>query len=165
MKKVCFLASVVILVGGAWSSAKACDCEGGLSVSDYWRYSSAIFSGTVISADSNEVLVRVSKVWKGNKPQETTLKQTGWNCDVDFMIGQDYLVYAQLTQENKLQTNICLGTKLFTEAALDVVELDALAAKEKQPAPPPASHGDLKLRMEKIISSAQNHASALTLCQ
>ena len=114
----------------------------------------AVFSGKVATigrgqaagpSDAVQVTFAVARVWKG--PEEATIAVhtagSSASCGVEFVAGQEYLVYAQ-TVEGRLEASLCSRTTQLTMAGEDLTVLGAGRAPASAPgggtsAPLPAS--------------------------
>ena len=92
---------------------------------------SVVFSGKVLEVvrkpGSSSIVVkfRAEKAWKGNVSKRISLS-TGADsalCGFNFEVGKSYLIYAQGTDANNLQTNICTRTAGLTNAKADLKAL------------------------------------------
>jgi len=106
--------------------------------------SDAVFAGKVVriekedgiiisSADPVKVVFAVSQVWKGEEKAEidlTTARDSA-SCGYDFIVGVEYLVYAN-NSETGLTTGLCSRTMSLSMADED------LAALGEGVFPPPA---------------------------
>jgi hypothetical protein len=73
------------------------------------------FGGTII----NKVVLTVVKSWRTSEIKEYTIYMNG-GCRVWFEKGKTYIVYAKNDKENKLTTNMCMGTGDITLSAKDL---------------------------------------------
>jgi hypothetical protein len=129
MKKILLLGTSLFVLSA--NAALACSCAPTTPQQSLER-SNAVFSGKVINvakfSNSSESGVRVtfdvSKVWKGTNKQKlvVTTSDSSASCGYSFQEGKEYLVYAS-SQENKLQTGLCSGTKSLSEARTDLAAL------------------------------------------
>lgn len=88
----------------------------------------AVFSGRVLEIirkpENNQIAVklRTEKLWKGNVSKQVTIT-TGADsalCGYNFEVGKSYLIYAQGSNANNLQTNLCTRTAELTAAKADI---------------------------------------------
>ena len=93
----------------------------------------AVFAGRVtavaVPADRSgtsplQVTFAVSRSWKGaDRPTiSVTTPSSSASCGVDFVDGQEYLVYARAS-EGVLQTNLCSRTSTLAAAGDDIAAL------------------------------------------
>ena len=134
MYKISLLLFLVIFFMNA-NIASACMCAGNLPSLEALQESSAVFAGRVTnietpvgllmsSADSVRVTLEISRSWKGT-PYKTlvlTTSRSESSCGYSFREGEDYIVYAY-GEENKLGTDICSRTSLFSDAQEDLLVL------------------------------------------
>ncbi len=136
MKKLLVITTSLLILNT--NSAQACSCLP-TTPKQSLEGSSAVFSGRVIdvveqtsdraessnSLDSGfKVTFEVSKVWKGKNERRVAVmtSDSSASCGYSFEEGKEYLVYAS-NQEAKLQTGLCSGTKLLSEAQPDLAVL------------------------------------------
>jgi LPXTG-motif cell wall-anchored protein len=110
------------------SCVYACSCIQPGPPAEALTNASAVFSGQVqtISAVGNslQVTFTVKSVWKGTE-QATIVVNTptsSASCGVEFVQGQEYLVYAD-EAEGQLQTNLCSRTAQLAAAGEDIAAL------------------------------------------
>ena len=94
----------------------------------------AVFSGEVMGIKENSglfgshgktVLFAVKETWKGPSAMEFAIKtgSGGGDCGVAFVVGEEYLVYANLSdmyEEQSWSTTICSPTKVLMDASKDL---------------------------------------------
>ncbi len=123
MRKTTSIAiAIIAFTFAAAETSLACSCR--LSqdslkkqVSNAYKESAAIFSGTVKSvetaANGNEVIVKfsVKDTWKGAIGKEVTVMTAldSSMCGYDFEVGKEYLVYAYGTVD-ELGVGLCTRT-------------------------------------------------------
>lgn len=115
--------------------AVACSCVGIPSLEEGFSEAQAVFRGEVIGIKENSgflgngygktVLFAVKETWKGPSEKEFSILtgDGGGDCGVAFVIGQDYLVYANLSdmyKEQSWSTTICSPTKELGAATKDL---------------------------------------------
>ena len=88
-----------VLVVAQPSSAEACGCGGAAPSSRAFNYATAVFVGTVVEATGGVpkpvvATFSVTKTYRGTVDQRVTVSGDGTNCDIPFMKGVAYLVYA-----------------------------------------------------------------------
>lgn len=110
----------------------ACSCAMPSSASVEMRNSGAVFAGKVVSAERDNlaggysqmsVTFEVSDVWKGNV-KDTVVVTTGMgggDCGSDFVVGEEYLVYAY--GSGPYSTSSCSRTSVLSAATEDLEEL------------------------------------------
>jgi hypothetical protein len=118
-----------ILIAYIPSSANACSCAQPPSVKSELSSSDVVFSGKVISVRekrslngylTKQAIFEVSQTWKGVKQSQImiTTGQGGGDCGINFIEGEDYLVYSRESD--------MYGKKLLTSIICDrTVELVA----------------------------------------
>lgn len=90
--------------------------------------SQAVFSGRVLEViqkpEKHQIVVklRAEKSWKGNVSRQITIVTASDSalCGYNFEVGKSYLIYAQGSDANNLQTNLCTRTAGFSEAKADL---------------------------------------------
>lgn len=128
MKKWLFLVTSLLVLNP--DSASACSCLRS-TPEEHFARANAVFSGKVIEVDgkqntqiplpdsflNRQIKFEVSRVWKGNvEKQEVVLtSDSSASCGYSFEKGKEYLVYAS-EQDGKLQTGLCSGTNLLSQA-------------------------------------------------
>jgi hypothetical protein len=119
------------------STAYGCSCAQPAGVKDEFDRSKAVFTGEVISVKekqplagyvSKKVIFEVNQSWKGIEQSQIqiTTGQGDGDCGIDFVLGEDYLVYASdsdLYGENQLTTIICDRTSPIVSAKEDLTYL------------------------------------------
>lgn len=133
-------APVVILLLGLVNSGFACVCRGAEEPPCVaYQRADAVFIGTVAKFTAvdhgqtrlTELLVRfsVEEPFKGVAVGELEVATaTGSDCDLEFKIGEQYLVYAyQVSQPKRLTTGVCTRTKERSIAKEDIDEIHELA--------------------------------------
>jgi hypothetical protein len=119
--------------------ASACGCMPSMLETERQRIlrerksSQAIFSGKVLSIEISRgvywaVKFKVERAWKYVDSQDVvifTMSPDGASCGVDFILGENYLVYAGIAFENELWTNHCTRTQKLRYAHRDLLILGA----------------------------------------
>ena len=127
---ICFIMLIVLI--NKPLPVSACSCMMHPPVEEAFSNSHAVFSGKVIGinerimgASGKSILFEVNETWKG--VSETEIKiMTGLHdgdCGLPFVVGQEYLVYAQLSDmygKNQLSSTICHRTTELGNAAEDI---------------------------------------------
>ena len=137
ISKKLFLAAVLIAgLTAAPRAAGACSCTGEVSFAQAVSSSQEIYIGTVVDVRSAApeypymvwARLAVSQHWKGS-PGDTASVLTGENsaiCGLDFVPGEDYLVYAQAySSQGDLFTHLCSRSHHTWEGDPDPSALDA----------------------------------------
>ncbi len=113
--------------------AHACTCVAARPVYEMYQDSDAVFSGMVLDVNSTSlelvnVTLAVSHAWKGASGSTVALttSSSGASCGFSFQRGVEYLVYAK-NLSGQLNTGLCSGTKLLSEAQGDIFWLDLTA--------------------------------------
>jgi hypothetical protein len=117
----------------------ACKCAKPEPSKDLQKYH-AVFAGRVVDVlDAGppllvKVRVAVERSWKGNLSGEATLYTAHSSCDVKFIKGESYLIYAYASEDgDDLRTSLCTRTDLLANAREDLAVLGegrALLAKK-----------------------------------
>ena len=115
--------------------AYACSCMMPAPPLEAMANSDAVFAGKVVridtqegaitsSADPIKITFEVSRVWKGEQNSAIALAtaRDSASCGYPFMVGEEYLVYAN-SSETGLTTGLCSRTMPLSTAGED---LDAL---------------------------------------
>jgi hypothetical protein len=154
-RPVLILLLLALMVGASPQRAYACSCMIPGPPLQEMANSAAVFSGRVVhmeaptgpmisSADPVLVVFDVSEVWKG--PEEAQIRLTtardSASCGYEFMMGEEYLVYAY-TQDNGLAAGLCTRTMLLANAGEDLAALGEGVVPE--PAPPASDDQPLLL--------------------
>jgi hypothetical protein len=114
----------------------ACSCAQQLSVQSELENKTAIFSGKVLKvtgSSQKKVLIDVDLIWKGSSQSQLMIEteRDSAGCGVDFIEGENYLVYA-FGDKNNLETGLCERTNLLTDAGDDIRILGAGKKPERQ---------------------------------
>lgn len=128
MKKILVIAASLLGILPV-SLAIACSCLP-RTPQQTFESSQAVFAGQVVQVNQpgnrEEVRVsfKVSRVWKGNlTPQlQVGTSSSSASCGYNFQKGEEYLVYAS-SEESKLKTGLCSGTKPLSTAQADLAAL------------------------------------------
>ena len=113
----------------------ACSCIAPGPPDQALAESAAVFSGQVATlgrdqaagaGDTVQVTFAVARVWKGPEDATITVSTAGSSasCGVEFVEGQEYLVYAQ-TVEGRLEASLCSRTNQLARAGEDLAVLGA----------------------------------------
>lgn len=113
MRVTFILIAVIIVVLGNAARGVACDCIT-LSEEESFNRAESVFVGEAIQRDesASEVttVFRVKKSLKGKNPPELSITGTRSNCDSNFTVGWEYVVYARRF-DNKFISSVCSGTE------------------------------------------------------
>jgi hypothetical protein len=123
------------LMASTPDQAFACSCLPPSPPLESMAGSDAVFAGKVVlveegsgaiisSADPIKVVFEVSRVWKGEEKADialTTARDSA-SCGYDFMVGGEYLVYAN-NSETGLTTGLCSRTMPLSMAGEDLAAL------------------------------------------
>lgn len=121
------IVGLILLVIFSTGNVQACLCPP-ISVKERVKImkkeSDVIFTGTVksvekITATSYKVILSVKNSWKEKNIEEYTI-YTGGGCEVSFIEGESYLVYAKKDENDHLATEICWGTGKIALANKDL---------------------------------------------
>jgi hypothetical protein len=123
------------LMASAPQQAFACSCIPPRPPLEAMADSDAVFAGKVVrieeeggamisSADPVKVVFEVSQVWKGEEDAAIALAtaRDSASCGYDFMVGEEYLVYAY-SSEAGLSTGLCTRTMQLAMADEDLSAL------------------------------------------
>ena len=129
-----FCASVLVLVRP--SLAEACSCGGVAPSSGAFNHAAAVFVGTAVEVTGGMpqpvvAAFSVTKTYRGAVEQHVVLSGNGTNCDIAFVKGVAYLVYAG-EHGRSLQTHKCTRTRPLSGAGEDVRYLDNLTTGRPQ---------------------------------
>lgn len=139
MSYISKLMLVVLILAGLFAAspqkAYACSCIPPRPPLEAMAESDAVFSGKVVrmeaeegpivsSADPVKVVFEVSRVWKGSEDGALALStaRDSASCGYDFMVGEEYLVYAY-NSEAGLSTGLCTRTMPLSAAGEDLAAL------------------------------------------
>jgi hypothetical protein len=164
MKKILLIATSLFVLGA--NSASACSCLPA-TPQEYFKRSSAVFSGKVIDVveqssgragpsrflEGRKVIFQVSRVWKGKNERQLVVmtSDSSASCGYEFQEGQEYLVYAS-NEEARLQTGLCNGTKLFSDARADL----AILGQGETPATESSNPLQFRLQQNRRAWRTQN---------
>ena len=149
-----------ILLGSAPDRAFACSCMTPAPPLEAMANSDAVFAGKVVridtqegaitsSADPIKITFEVSRVWKGEQNSAIALAtaRDSASCGYPFMVGEEYLVYAN-SSETGLATGLCSRTMPLSTAGQD------LAALGEGVAPPPAEQSESSPALWGVAAAA-----------
>lgn len=141
MKIIRLVVSIAILSGFVFTlfpaSTNACSCMQNGPVKAELSRSDAVFSGKVVkiidqnkfsiiksSADPMAVTIEIDRTWKGINQTEVVVhtERESASCGFEFLLNQDYLVYA-FEDDGKLRTTICSRTAPLSAAGDDLNQL------------------------------------------
>lgn len=140
MKKLLLALFTVLILIYSSADAWACGCPtvGPLGyVEGKFKYSSAVFSGEVLSIVSGgsrrKVTIQVAEYWKGPVTSNFTVETplTYSSCSYNFEVGRKYLVFADLW-ENRHSTGACSGNRALENAETEL----KILGKGKRPRTP-----------------------------
>jgi hypothetical protein len=109
----------------------ACSCVGGDALVKLNR-SNAVFTGKVIEVGGiskfdhgrlREYTFQVEQAWKGVTTNNVTIYSydgSSASCGFSFTKGEAYLVYTNEGQDGRLQTNLCNGNVMLSQAEEDL---------------------------------------------
>lgn len=162
MKKIFLIAASLLVLNT--TAANACSCVP-TTPQQSLKNSREVFAGKVIdivdqsgtnpeasgSLGGFKVIFEVSKVWKGkvDKQQVVLTSGSSASCGYNFEKGKEYLVYAN-GQGTQLQTGLCSGTTLLTNAQRDL----AVLGRGKTPTPQ-SSNAAQQLQRSKQLWAKQ----------
>jgi hypothetical protein len=112
LKFTATLFSILALILLASGNGLACDCNT-LSRSESFNVSDSVFSGRVVRVEdsgANRLFTfKVEQSLKGDNAGEAVISSGLTNCDYDFNLDGNYVVYARRS-EGRLRASICLST-------------------------------------------------------
>lgn len=128
---------VVLILSQKPIPAAACSCAMMPSPEQGFANVQAVFSGEVTNINENSsllggygktVLFAMKETWKGTSEAEVAILtgNGGGDCGVEFVVGQLYLAYANVSdvyEKQSLSTTICSPTKALGDATEDLVVL------------------------------------------
>jgi len=132
LSKVCLFVGVVVLASCCFlGEGFSRSCVGG-SPAQYYERADAVFTGAVANVDTTGwglvVELSVFHSWKGIASETVTVRTSLTTVGVDFILGKEYLVYAESTDHViELATDICDGTRESAGASTDLEYLGAPA--------------------------------------
>ncbi|PWJ41855.1 hypothetical protein [Sediminitomix flava] len=124
---------------GTWQNDIYMNCKcntDALPVEDAYASSDAVFFGEVVETATIDnqsydvVAFKVEMLWKGKiQPKGIIYLKNGYSsCDIVFMEGNRFLIYATQVGSTKLyETNKCTRTQLVEKAGIDQKILDKIA--------------------------------------
>ena len=139
-KSLMIAAAICMLELGASDAARSCTCIPPQPPPQAFAEVDAVFTGKVTAFEELEssqfpdfrlrlAHVEVIKIWKGNHSSAdsvfTALHSAA--CGYDFLVGEEYLIYAYEDQDGTLHTTICTRTAPVREAGEDLEFLDSFS--------------------------------------
>jgi len=123
----CILVLTFIIFPG--KELRACSCIPPPPPSEEFENSDAVFMATVTSfkrADENRRVAKFTllKLWKGGKVGEIFTGLNCASCGFDFVVGKTYVIYADMSTNGELRTNICTRTASLERAGEDLAFLE-----------------------------------------
>ena len=130
----------------------ACSCAGSLGSPAGYNLASDVFIGRVVeiyrpqlemthnkdgsvsvsfSSKPGFVRLSVEKSYKGDQGTEVRLPLNGTTCGHNFVVGEEYLIYAD-RKDGELRTGMCTRTRLLSKATSDIKYMEALQRDEPQ---------------------------------
>jgi hypothetical protein len=122
--------------------AYACSCIAPPPPLEARDEAQSVFSGTVsaIGPEANGFLVTfdVEQLWKGPDGPQLTVStpSSSASCGVEFVEGEQYLVYGGFADDGRLSTNLCTRTAPLASAGDDLAALGAGATPDGEPTAP-----------------------------
>lgn len=181
MRVVLSLLFIALVLLDSSRSAFACVCElepGKRSekqikaaIAREFNESASVFSGEVVALDTFTVKFKLITMWKGDALEEFTMS-TGARkisedsyrsstCDYRFKVGETYLVYARVADDNQLVARSCTRTNVLFSGQIDTPELDILnPAAYHAPSPLPVSRVERFLSWRNLTALAADGAMA-----
>ena len=149
MKNIILVIVIGLTVFGGAQAVYGCICSPEVSVSEAFQEATAVFDGRVtyikvvydkVSGDDRTktvsfqqiVLVKIvsDRVWKGVTNKEFIVRTVVEGCGYGFKVGSRYLVYAY--GRDLLNTGGCTRTKPFSEAAMEIKQLNKIAGNRRR---------------------------------
>jgi hypothetical protein len=123
MKNIKFILLVAAFILLNFDSVLGCVCVPTTTLQKI-EQAQSVFSGKVIGRTATKIRFKVQMWWKGARYSEISLYSDSkviTSCDISFKSGETYLIYAFTSSPgNKLETNLCAGTKKLTSADEDL---------------------------------------------
>jgi hypothetical protein len=123
MKNIKFILLVAAFILLNFDSVLGCVCVPTITLQKI-EQAQSVFSGKVIGRTATKIRFKVQMWWKGARYSEISLYSDSkviTSCDISFKSGETYLIYAFTSSPgNKLETNLCAGTKKLTSADEDL---------------------------------------------
>jgi uncharacterized lipoprotein YbaY len=104
------------------------------AIAKEFNESASVFSGEVVALDTFTVKFRLITMWKGDAFEKFTIStgakkigEDGYlssSCDYNFKVGEKYLVYARVTDDNQLVAHSCTRTNVWSIGRKDIRALD-----------------------------------------
>jgi hypothetical protein len=135
--RISLIAFVILLIVAGARTSEACSC-GEVSPCNYYAKADVVFVGEVLKTSTRTAerkndpaaisatytttepvtRLRILEAFYGVKSTELEILGSGTTCDVPFVEGKKFLVYASRDQDGKsLYTSICSGTDPIDEVA------------------------------------------------
>lgn len=139
MQKLKLLFMVAIFAVGASDlhEARACSCLPPPPPAKAFAEADAVFLGKVISfeltGDAFSMRLAkftVTKIWKGERSavREILTANNSAACGYEFLVGEEYVIYAYADEQQKLHTNLCMRTRATRFASDDLKYLSSAAS-------------------------------------
>ncbi len=134
--KLFIISAAFLLI--SFDTASACSCITPENATVALRKSKLAFFGRVVTINNGEVRFSVERYWKRTGRRFITLEIGESSCDMEFALGERYLVYAYntkvttysregvfISEKNILTTDVCSRTGRLIHVRSDLKELGA----------------------------------------
>ena len=128
-----FAVVILFLIASA-STVSACIC-GKASTCERFNSYNAIFVGKAVSVEKEQkghfktetTVFEVKEVFSGEKTRSIRVQnKSGFSCDVEFTVGETYLVFAGGSKKDGFGTGFCSGNRPVQYADAEIAELRKL---------------------------------------
>ena len=129
------IAGAVLILLGSASSVVACMC-GKASTCERFNFSDTIFVGKAVrvvpgstgSFKTETTVFEITEMLVGEKVRSINVRnKSGFSCDVEFAIGESYLVFANGNTRDGFGTGFCSGDVPLSYASEQIEELRRLS--------------------------------------
>ncbi len=134
MKKVWLVITAIALLCSLQfgTTAYACDCNVPASAKEGLEEADAVFTGKIQALKKvilegtiyNKYLVETTRVWKGVQESSLVIYTPITSCEMSFIIGEEYLIYAE-RQTDSWHVSNCGRTSELANRLKDLADLGA----------------------------------------
>jgi hypothetical protein len=118
--------SVLLAVIFTAVDVAACPCQFPVSPCEAFGKASAVFIGRLVKdAEPREAVFEVLKSFSGMADKTVRLER-GFGCQITYLKGEQYLIYARRGEDKKLYVDECSRSALLSEAEEDLAFLREL---------------------------------------
>ena len=101
----------------------ACPCQFPVSPCEAFGKASAVFIGRLVKdAEPREAVFEVLKSFSGIAGKTVRL-ESGYGCQITYLKGEQYLIYARRGEDKKLYVDECSRSALLSEVANITIKL------------------------------------------